>query len=525
MKATELYSIGIKAYNGDVSARAVWFSMLAPLAIQAATPYRVLPSLVLAKAAIESGYATDQYEIDFYEPEYCIKMERKAQNHNNIIGMNAFLANMQYLPEFPKPRWCDYELTFLDYAPHYQGKNLVLLPAEPWKHFETIEDCLEDWCANMRYQAKASGRTWGMTIEEQLKAIESYTPEGSPAETPGMRYEWQDYILYLYKDFGLDAYDREAYGMGETLTQAKLDEHIKNAYLFAHDNCTYGPTNTSYPPGANGVIDCVGLVYRAFYTLGLFPCAMDIDQIGKLCTSNGMAESADINDVWRRHGVACFQDKNNVGTNHVNHVYYSLGGSGLENISKYDLGSNQRIQSAQPFRCVPVNEWKDTKSFYRFYYLPEGQPEAVTPFLSDYAKYARITKKTTVYAGAGENYKKQGTLQTLDNVLSLGVVTGTDGKLWRAVYTVPKMQFGYVDANAVDTKSFTPYNGKITGTDGTLALRTGADLNAAKIADIPDGETVKVDGSARSNDGVDWYHVKWRGKRGFSAACHIAKVK
>ena len=524
MKATELYDIGIKAYNGDTAARAEWFSTLAPLAIAAAKPYKVLPSLLLAKAAIESGYATDRYEVEFYEPEYQIKMGRKAQNHNNIIGMNAFLTNTQYLPKFPLPAWKDYGLTFLDYAPHYQGESLVLLPAEPWKHYASVEDCLEDWCANIRYQAKASGKPWGMTIEEQLRAIECYTPEGSPAETPGMRYEWQDYILYLYQDFGLDAYDRRAYEMGEKVTEKNLDAHIKNAYLYAHKNCTYGPTNTSYPPGDNGAIDCVGLVYRAFYTMGLYPCAMNIDQLAELCEKNGMVRSDDINDVWRHHAIVCFQDKNNVGTQHINHVYYSLGGNSVNSISKYDLGSDKRIQLEQPFENVKADEWAD-KVFLCAYLTKDSMPVAVEPFVSDYCAYARVTKKSDVLSGAGNDFEKVGSVKPGDNALSMGLVTGTGGTLYRAAYILPTMTFGYVESSAVDTTRFTPYNGTVTGTDGTLALRIGAGTSSLKITDIPEGETVKVDGLVKTKDGTMWNHVKWRGKRGYSAAMHIVRIK
>ena len=363
-----------------------------------------------------------------------------------------------------------------------------------------------------------------MTIEEQLKAIECYTPEGSLAETPGMRYEWQDYILYLYQDYGLDAYDRRAYGMGGKITEKNLDAHIKNAYLYAHKNCTYGPTNTSYPPGENGAIDCVGLVYRAFYTMGLYPCAMNIDQLPELCEKNGMVRSEDINDVWRHHAIVCFQDKNNIGTQHINHVYYSLGGTSVNNISKYDLGSDRRIQSAQPFENVKADEWAD-KVFLCAYLAKDSRQTAVDPFTSDYCVYARITQKSDVFAGAGSDFDKVGSVKSGDNALSMGLVTGTGGTLYRAAYILPTMTFGYIESSAVDTSRFTPYNGIVTGTDGTLALRIGAGTSSRKITDIPEDETVKVDGLVKTKDGTMWNHVKWRGKRGYSAAMHIVRIK
>ena len=524
MKVTELYSIGIKAYNGDTSARVEWFAKLAPLAIAAAKPYEVLPSLVLAKAAIESGYASDLYEVEFYEPEFGVEMGRKATKHNNVIGMNAFNDNLRYLAKFPFPKWLNHKTQFWDYGAHYENGNLTLVKNEPWKHYESVEECFEDWCANIRYQASKNGKVWGMTIEEQLLAIESYTPEGDPAETPGMHYEWQDYVLYLYHDFGLGTYDWGVYEMGEKIAEKNLDAHIKNAYIFAHENCAYGPTNASYPPGDDGVIDCVGLVYRAFYTMGLYPCAMNIDQLAELCEKNGMIRSVDINDVWKHHAIVCFQDKNNVGTQHINHVYYSLGGKSASSISKYDLGSDKRIKSAQPFENVKTDEWAD-KVFLCAYLAKDSMPAAVEPFLSDYCAYARITKKSDVFSGAGNDFARVGDVKPGDNALSMGLVTGTGGTLYRAAYILPTMTFGYVESSAVDTTRFTPYNGIVTGTDGTLALRIGAGTSSRKITDIPEGETVKVDGLVKTKDGTMWNHVKWRGKRGYSAAMHIVRIK
>ena len=63
------------------------------------------------------------------------------------------------------------------------------------------------------------------------------------------------------------------------LTEGRMDEAIRNAYLWGHNHCTYGPTDRSYPVGDDGIMDCAGLVLRALYTLGLVSRPLNIDQL------------------------------------------------------------------------------------------------------------------------------------------------------------------------------------------------------------------------------------------------------
>lgn len=527
MQATELYEIGCRAYNGDRDARRLWLAKVARLAMPIAAKYGVLPGLFAAKAALESGYASDQYEVDFYELQYGVEMGRKAQKHNNIVGMNAFPDNCRYLDSMPEPLWIAYKKIFHDYGPHFKGDEIRLVKGEPWKHYESVEDCCEDWCANIRWQAERHNRLWGTAIKEQLLAIESYTPEGERAETSGLNYAWQDYILYLYNDYDLYAYDREVYGMTVKMTQANLDAHIKKAYEYAHLHCHYAPCVT-YPPMENGCADCSALSLRALYTMGyLTRDAFNIDDIHRLCEAAGLKKSTDINDAWRRHGIVCFQDKNNVGTQHINHVFYSLGGTSVNRIGKYDLGSDTRIQSVQPFQNVPVNEWLDRRNFLCVYHIPDDEPKKqadTPPFAVESLSYGKATKSAGVYAGPGTAWRKIGSVKPGDEVLSGGVVTNAQGHLWRAVRLVSSGTLGYVGSSAVRIVKFATYAGIVRGTDGHLSLRVGAGAGCFKIGDIPEGDTVRVDGEARAEDGTPWLHVKWRLERGFVSAEFVVKI-
>lgn len=526
MQAADLYDLGLAAYNGERGARRGWLSKVARLAVPIAARYGVLPGLFAAKAALESGYGSDQYEVDFYEPQFKIRMARKAQAHNNLIAMNAFPDNIRFLSAFPPPKWEDYQATFLDYGPHYKADSIQMAPDEPWMHFRSVEDCCEAWCANMRYQADKNRRAWGVTIEEQLLAIESYTPEGETAKTPGLHFAWQDCILYLYRDYDLYTYDREAYGMTVKMTQANLDEHIKKAYEYAHMHCHYAPCMT-YPPMGDGCADCSGLAFRALYAMGYLTAkTFNIDDIPGFCENAGLRKSTDINDAWRHHGVVCMQDKNNIGTQHVNHVYYSLGGSDVNSIAKYDLGSDRRIHSEQPYINVPVNEWAQERVFLCVLFLPDDEPKKqadTPPFTVESLSYGKATKSAGVYAGPGTAWRKIGSVKPGDEVLSGGVVTNAQGHLWRAIQIISTGMHGYVGSSAVKIVNFATYGGAIKSADGFLSLRVGAGAGCSKIADIPNGEAVRIDGSATANDGSKWLHVKWGRMRGFVSAMHVIK--
>ena len=154
------------------------------------------------------------------------------------------------------------------------------------------------------------------------------------------------------------------------LTEGMMDEAVRNAYLWGHGHCRYGPTDRSYPVGDDGIMDCAGLVLRALYTLGLVSGPLNIDQLDAVLPSLGFVKSEDIRDVYRHHGVAMWCEPHNAGTVHVNHVYYSLGGD-WQTISKYDTGSDARLSDLQPYCGFPADEWGGRYVFKWIWYLPE----------------------------------------------------------------------------------------------------------------------------------------------------------
>ena len=160
------------------------------------------------------------------------------------------------------------------------------------------------------------------------------------------------------------------------LTQAQLDAAVREAYEHAHACCHYAPTDRSFPVGEDGKMDCTGLMLRALWWAGLINEPLNCDQIDARMGQLGFVKSTDIEDVYRYHGFVQWCEPHNAGTEHVNHTYYSLGGDG-RTISKYDTGSDPRIDAVQPFVGVLVDEWGGALVFKHMWILPEAPDDSV----------------------------------------------------------------------------------------------------------------------------------------------------
>lgn len=154
------------------------------------------------------------------------------------------------------------------------------------------------------------------------------------------------------------------------ITQLQLDAVVREAYDHAHACCHYAPTDRSFPVGEDGKMDCTGLMLRALWWAGLINGPLNCDQIDSMMGQLGFVKSTDPEDVYRYHGFVQWCEPHNVGTEHVNHTYYSLGGDG-QTISKYDLGSDPRIEAEQPFVGVPADEWGGKLVFKHMWILPD----------------------------------------------------------------------------------------------------------------------------------------------------------
>lgn len=160
------------------------------------------------------------------------------------------------------------------------------------------------------------------------------------------------------------------------ITQEQLDAVVREAYDHAHACCHYAPTDRSFPVGEDGKMDCTGLMLRALWWAGYVDRAMNCDEADQLMGDLGFVKSTDPEDIYRYHGFVQWCEPHNVGTEHVNHTYYSLGGDG-RTISKYDTGSDPRIDAVQPYVDVPVDEWGGRLVFKHMWFLPEAPDKGI----------------------------------------------------------------------------------------------------------------------------------------------------
>lgn len=507
--AKDFYALGLKAYNGDESSRKTFFEIFSKIVIPIAKRYCVLPSFAMAKAVIESGWFTNEWNKTLKNLTGCQALA-KAQDYNNIYSMNAWDENKRYLPNLPTPEWVSYGTTFMDYGPHWQNGKIIA-KYEPWKSYPSIEHAVQDWCGNMRYQAEAHGHVWEPFIMfDQLLATESFTPEGG---TKGVRkslhYEWEEQIMQLYEKYGLSKYDKDLHMPKVTLTRDNLDTYMRLAYEFTHKHCIYGPSGTYYPPGATGVNDCVGEGFVAFWLMGRYPNALNIDQIQDLCEENGMIRTNDPEYVWKHHCIVCMQDKNNAGTRHVNHVFYSLGGTSIYDISKYDLGSDTRIESPQPFTHVPVNEWIDRRNFLCAYYVDDG---TTYPSFTGKELFKGTTKRSVnLRAGAGKQNAILGRVPKDVELPVYAAVTTSGPNVW--FYTEYEDKKGWVYKNNLRFKSYPLTYKKYVVRDvpdNQLACRMGAGIDYPLFRNKPhlhNGDAVRAFAKLKAKDGTEWHNV------------------
>lgn len=520
MQAKDFYEIGKRAYNGDEQARIEYFEKLSSIVIPIAKVYGLLPSYVMAKSVTETGYMTDLWNATA-EQLSGKQFKKKAQDYNNIFCMNNWKENQEYLDRLPLPKWASNKKEFHDWGTHGYGSTFNV-KYEAWKEYECIEDAIEDWCANIRCQSEKHGFNWNPSdLKSQLLVTESYTPEGSPQGVrQGLHYSWQENIMQYYEKYNLQKYDKEVEYkvMGKVeMTEQNLDAHIKMAYEYARANCHYAPC-LGFPPMSDGRADCVGIALRALYTMGYVTAAANIDQIGALCKNAGMKMSTDINDVWKHHGVVLMQGNHLYGTPHVTHVYYSLGGTGLNNISKYDLGSDDRIKKdSQPYILKPVNEWTTKYHFLAFWYAEKKvEPVKPVPFenkATGKKLYDAVVRSKYCVARefAGKTNKLLFRIPVGEKVPVYGATSTTQLNRW--LYVKYKGKYGWVISRAFEESGFKiPKTKKVvTGDpDNALNCRIGAGTDYKifkKIKSLPNGKAVRVINELTAANGSKWTNV------------------
>lgn len=260
------------------------------------------------------------------------------------------------------------------------------LKAVGWSPSKITTSCESDCSAGVAAIAIASGHILGLSRLQSLSPDiytgnlrSAFANAGFSVLTDSKYLTSDQYLLpgdvLLYEghhtainlDFGSKT-------MPEKLTPQKLIDACAAVYKMAHvEGFRYGDSH-SLPPCADGVISCDRLIARALWDLGY----TDQPQGGITVSSEKWMEPYLLKWGFKKilpgngmkAGDIVVLNKNGQSTPTAEwHTYIAtavtVSGS-VTLVNKYDMGSQERIDSIQPQIGVPVNQWANRSVYCIF---------------------------------------------------------------------------------------------------------------------------------------------------------------
>lgn len=186
---------------------------------------------------------------------------------------------------------------------------------------------------------------------------------------------------YSKTDSGIDCFCYIDYEEGMNANQ--IINSTAAVYQMAHNGrYRYGDSHAT-PPCADGVISCDRLVARALWNLGYQgqPAGgITVLNMESYLTRWGATKIAKESDIAAGDIVLMRQNGQATPTAawHTFVVTAVTRSGSVTRINKYDMGSQERINSPQPFVNVPVNQWSN-KSFYCAFRFDSYKDYVFTP--------------------------------------------------------------------------------------------------------------------------------------------------
>ena len=265
------------------------------------------------------------------------------------------------------------------------------------------------------------------------------------------------------------------------MTANDIINSARNVYEMAHNGkYVYGDSH-AMPPCSDGVISCDRLVARSLYNLSfvnqprggitVFNMEAYLLQWGfKKIPPNRALKAGDI-VLMSQNGTS-----KPTAAWHTFIVTDVTVSGGLTTINKYDMGSQARINSPQPFVNVPVNQWAD-KSVYCYFRIADKPTEFVfTPadVKSGSTGASQYLANEILLAYDLKGIKKNGKLQSLE--LNNKWTNGDMAAM--AAWKLDRLRNG--DANLCRG----PYGaGEIGASDWVSLLSSGLPFHAKQIPD------------------------------------------
>ena len=205
----------------------------------------------------------------------------------------------------------------------------------------------------------------GTPVTAELAGVTGDASPGNISDdgTPGVSVDTVGFTARLVNKEGMaltapaDSINRELSFTADEFMQA-----VANVYSYAHNNHFTHGNSTSTVPCEDGIISCDRLISRAVYDLGLTDQPAGGYGVGPL------------GDYLVRKGFVTFTDLGTAQPGDVMVVSDSSGkpvhtfvvasyDSGTGMCTKYDLGSQSRIDSVQPIHTA-LDEWSDKSVTY-----------------------------------------------------------------------------------------------------------------------------------------------------------------
>ena len=335
-----IYGYGVPKFKEESMTEKQWIETVAPAAVYCMRKYGYPASALIGQTCQETGYG-----------------KTSLVRVWNVIGMKATL-----LP-YKSPTWSGKAIvkgTWEEVNGQRTDKD------DAFREYGSIQDCLEDYCAFMRDGELSPGvykyrhiLSWG----DPEKVLRYITGKYATDHT------YADKVLAIIKKHDLTKYDEEARMVKITRT-AFLSEVAETATEAREKRWKYGNSQT-LPPCLDGIISCDRLASRAIYKLGA------TDQ------PRGGCNSAQLANYLPKVGFTKTTDRRQLkagdvvmvgkGPDQTYHTFVLAAyDPATDRCDKYDMGSDSRILSIQPFRGVPLVEWGDR--FFSMAFQPADDP-------------------------------------------------------------------------------------------------------------------------------------------------------
>ncbi len=181
---------------------------------------------------------------------------------------------------------------------------------------------------------------------------------------------------YAFNDAGIDCFCYIDYG-DWTLTRIKVIKAYRAVYEMAHNlKWKYGDSHSTPPCIGDNTISCDRMISLAFWILGYtdqpaggIVVAAGTKYMEAYLTRWGLKKNTDPNKC-KRGDVVMFRNSSPL-PNANWHAFGLTEFTNVNNVKKYDMGSQARIDSAQPFSC-PLNQWEGQRWFYASFQIEEN---------------------------------------------------------------------------------------------------------------------------------------------------------